>query len=81
MKWQVQEAKQRLSEVIRRALSEGPQIVAKHGKEVAVVVSAQEYRALVGAPQDFKIFLLSAPDLAALNISRARDLGRSIHLG
>ncbi len=29
--WQVQEAKQRLSEVIRRAVSDGPQVVTRHG--------------------------------------------------
>ncbi|MBG0817621.1 type II toxin-antitoxin system prevent-host-death family antitoxin [Planomonospora sp. ID82291] len=33
--WQVQEAKQRFSEVVRRATDEGPQIVTRHGEEVA----------------------------------------------
>ena len=34
MRWQVQEAKQRLSEVLRRAQADGPQIITRHGEEV-----------------------------------------------
>nr|BFE80969.1 hypothetical protein GCM10020093_035700 [Planobispora longispora] len=46
--WQVQEAKQRFSEVVRRAVSEGPQVVTRHGEEVAVVIDIAEYRRLKG---------------------------------
>jgi len=35
--WQVQEAKTRLSEVIERARTEGPQTITRHGAERAVV--------------------------------------------
>ena len=42
--WQVQEAKNRFSEVIERALHEGPQTVTRHGKPVVRVV------AVSGAP-------------------------------
>ena len=38
MIWQVQEAKQRFSEVLRRAAKDGPHIVTKHGAEIAVVM-------------------------------------------
>lgn len=41
--WQVQEAKSNLSELIGKAESDGPQIITRHGKKVAVVVSAEEY--------------------------------------
>ena len=41
--WQLQEAKNSFSEVVQRALSEGPQTVTKHGKEVVVVVSREEF--------------------------------------
>ena len=40
MRWQVQEVKQRLSEVLRAAETEGVQYVTRHGKEVAVVMRA-----------------------------------------
>lgn len=34
MSWQLQEAKQKSSELVRRTLEEGPQVVTKHGEEV-----------------------------------------------
>lgn len=46
--WPLQDAKARLSEVVRRAHSEGPQHVTIHGREEAVVVSAEEFRRLKG---------------------------------
>jgi antitoxin Phd len=46
MRWQVQEAKQRFSEVLRRALGDGPQIVTRHGEEIAVVIDIEEYHRL-----------------------------------
>ncbi|MCA1717601.1 MAG: type II toxin-antitoxin system prevent-host-death family antitoxin [Actinobacteria bacterium] len=42
--WQLQEAKQRFSELVRRAEREGPQVVTRHGEEVVVVVPAEEWR-------------------------------------
>jgi antitoxin Phd len=44
MHWPMQQAKARLCELIDRALKEGPQTVTHHGKPVAVVVPAGEYR-------------------------------------
>ena len=37
--WQVQEAKNRFSEVIERALRDGPQVVTRHGRPVVQVVA------------------------------------------
>ena len=48
MRWQMQEAKQRFSEVLRAAVAGEPQIVTKHGAEVAVVIDIAEYRRLRG---------------------------------
>lgn len=79
--WQLQEAKQRLSEVVRRAQDEGPQIVTRHGENVAVVIDIKEYRRLKGDTPDFKGFLLSGPDLSDLEIVRSRDLPRPVELG
>jgi prevent-host-death family protein len=42
-RWQLQEAKNRFSEVVDLALEEGPQTVTRHGKEVAVIVSKQDF--------------------------------------
>ena len=81
MSWQVQEAKQRFSELVRRTLDEGPQIVTRHGQEVVVVLAAHEYRRLVGQVPGFKSFLLSAPDLSLLDLDQPeRDLPRDVAL-
>jgi prevent-host-death family protein len=70
-RWQLQEAKQRFSELIRSVEADGPQFVTRHGEEVAVVVSIAEYRHLRGSEHDFKQFLQSAPDVHL-------DLDRSV---
>lgn len=71
-RWQLQEAKQRFSGVVRSATSDGPQLVTKHGDEVAVVLDIREYRRLKGGTQDLKAFLRSAPDFDELELDRSR---------
>lgn len=78
--WQLQEAKQRFSELIRSVETEGPQFVTKHGQEVAVVVDIAEYRRLRGGGEDFKAFLRSAPDIE-LEIGRQPAAARVVELG
>jgi prevent-host-death family protein len=81
MRWQLQEAKQRFSALVRRARSEGPQVVTRHGEAVAVVVGIDEYRRLIGDKPDFKQFLLAAPDLDMLEIDRSHERARVVELG
>jgi prevent-host-death family protein len=59
--WQVQEAKQRFSELLRKAQIDGPQYVTKHGKDVAVVIDIEEYHRLSGHTMNFKEYLESMP--------------------
>lgn len=80
MTWQVQTAKQRFSELVERAVNEGPQIVTKHGREAVVVLDIREYRRLLGVPMDFKEFLMSMPPIDDLEIERSTDVGRDIDL-
>jgi prevent-host-death family protein len=80
MRWQLQEAKQRFSELVRHARSHGPQVVTRHGEEVAVVVSIEEYRRLVADLPSFKELLLAAPDLDTLEIKRSRGPARVVEL-
>lgn len=71
MRWQVQEAKQRFSEVLRAAESGEPQIVTKHGEEVAVLIDIAEYRRLHGETLGFMDYLMSGP-----LVDEGLDLGR-----
>lgn len=63
MSWQVQEAKQRFSEVLRAVEKDGPQTITRHGEEVAVVVDIAEYRRLAGHPRTFVDHLLAFPKI------------------
>jgi prevent-host-death family protein len=76
VRWQLQEAKQRFSEVVRRALEDGPQVVTRRGEDAVVVVSTKEYARLQGDKPDFAAFLLAAPDLGVLDLERSRDMPR-----
>ena len=78
MNWQVQTAKQRFSELVDRAVNEGPQVVTKHGRETVVVLDIAEYRRLIGVPTDFTDFLLSIPKGEPLEIERSKDPPREI---
>ena len=80
MSWQLQEAKQRFSELVRRTLEEGPQVVTRHGEEVVVVVPVEEFRRMNGEKPSFKEFLLSAPDLSVLDLERPREFPRDVEL-
>ncbi|HWS81517.1 MAG TPA: type II toxin-antitoxin system prevent-host-death family antitoxin [Rubrobacter sp.] len=82
MSWQLQEAKQKFSELVRRTLEEGPQVVTRHGEEVVVVVPVEEFRRMSkdGEKMDFKEFLMSAPDLSVLDLERQKEFPRDIEL-
>jgi prevent-host-death family protein len=71
-RWQLQDAKQQFSRVVEGALSEGPQVVTRNGKEVAVVLDIDEYRRLTSHGGDFKKFLESFPDVE-LETGRSRE--------
>lgn len=82
--WQVQTAKARFSEVLRRARAEGPQIVTKQGKEDVVILPMEQYRKLTRRSQrstSLVQFFAQSP-LAGidLNLERERDYGREIEL-
>jgi antitoxin Phd len=80
--WQVQEAKQRFSEVLRRAHDDGPQIVTRHGQDIAVIIDIEEYRRLRGHEKsDFIDFLMAGPPFPDdIGVRRSDDLPREIDL-
>ena len=78
MRWQVQDAKQRFSELIRTARTEGPQVVTRHGEEIAVVIDIADYRHLTGETAEFKEYLQSGPDLGDLDLTRSTERPRTI---
>lgn len=87
--WQIQEAKQRFSEMIRAVTSQGPQVITRHGEDVAVIVDISRYHQLTRAAVDLTGILLGGPKLdddtadvfAEIEAERQADLGRAVGLG
>jgi prevent-host-death family protein len=78
--WPLHDAKQRFSELVRRTLDEGPQVVTRHGEEVVVLVPAADWHASQRPARDFKTFLSSAPDFDVLDTERPQHLPREVEL-
>ncbi|MGH9163547.1 MAG: type II toxin-antitoxin system Phd/YefM family antitoxin [Vicinamibacteraceae bacterium] len=78
--WQVHEAKARFGEVMERASREGPQTITRHGAARVVMLSIEDYQALVAHQPDFKAYLLGGPKVDDFPIERGRDTGRTIVL-
>ncbi|MDH4450953.1 MAG: type II toxin-antitoxin system prevent-host-death family antitoxin [Rhodoferax sp.] len=82
--WQVQEAKNRFSEMIERAQSEGPQIITRHGRVVAKVVAAdvgQGDAHGATAADGFASYLLTAPRVEGLQLPLRRSRKSPVRLG
>jgi prevent-host-death family protein len=62
MTWQLQEAKAKFSELVQKALDEGPQTVTRHGKDTVVVLSSEAYRKLQEGKPNLKQVLMSGPE-------------------
>jgi prevent-host-death family protein len=79
--WQIQQVKDRLSEVVDLALAEGPQTITRHGKKVAVIVSVEDFekRRRAGARGTVLPFLRKLR-LGQLDVERSRDVDREIDL-
>lgn len=59
--WQLQEAKARLSEVIKKAKKDGPQRITVHGQPSVVVLSSGEYERLKRPKGSFVEFMRRSP--------------------
>jgi len=74
--WQLQEAKSRLSELVESAQHRGAQTITKHGKPVAVVLSAQAYSNL--QPRRKIVDILRECPEPGFAIERLRDKPRTM---
>jgi prevent-host-death family protein len=78
MEWQLQTAKARFSELVQKAIDEGPQIVTRRGKPSVVVLALQEYERLRQRKPSLKEVLMSGPEEEFDLPPRVRDSGREI---
>ena len=79
MDWNLADAKNKFSEVVRRALAEGPQRVLRR-TDAVVVLSEKDYQRLAGTRVSFKDFLLNAPDMDGLDLERDTSPMRDVSL-
>jgi prevent-host-death family protein len=87
--WQIQEAKQRFSEVLRAVRADGPQTITWHGTEVAVIIDIEEYIRLTRPKRSATEILLGPPYfdddivsvLDGIEAERKEDFPREIDLG
>jgi prevent-host-death family protein len=79
MRWKLQDAKARFSELVQRTLDEGPQIVSRRGKDVVVVMSAEQFELMKKRQISLKDLLRSAP-WHELEIERDKSPPREIDL-
>lgn len=77
MDWKLAEAKNKLSEVVRRALEEGPQRVMRR-KDAVMIISENDFRRLTGERKSFRDFLFDAPALDGLDLERDRSPMRDV---
>jgi prevent-host-death family protein len=80
-RWQLQEAKNRLSELVRKAREEGPQVITVHGEDAAVIVSAEQYGKLRRRKDSLIAFFRKSPLVGVeLTLTRSGDTGRHVDL-
>ena len=80
MEWRLADAKNRFSELVNRALSEGPQRVMRRD-DVVIVLAERDYEKLTGAKPSFKEFLLAeGPTLEGVDLERDSSSIRDVEL-
>ena len=79
--WQLQDAKNKFSNLVEKAQSKGPQVVTKHGREAVVVLSIEEYKKLIKPKKNLVKFFQSSPLVGVeLDLTRTKELPRDIKL-
>ena len=82
MQWQLQDAKNKFSQVVQKAQQEGPQIVTLRGERAAVILSARDYDALRASRPTLVDDLLDAPawddDFSEAVVQRSKVPSRDV---
>ncbi|AOE91098.1 type II toxin-antitoxin system Phd/YefM family antitoxin [Ralstonia nicotianae] len=78
--WQMQAAKARFSDVVKRAADDGPQEITVHGRPVAVVISRALFDRLSGGGESLVSFMRQSPlaDQDDVVFERERSLPREV---
>jgi antitoxin Phd len=79
--WQLQEAKAKLSQLVKQATLSGPQFISVHGEKAVVILSVQDFNLLVQPNDNFWQFMQKSPLKGiSLSLKRNKDTTRDIDL-
>ena len=77
--WQLQDAKNRFSEIVNKALRDGPQVVTRRGKKTVVIMSVEQYQSLVRPEVNIVDFFQESPLRGEdLDLTRKKDNAREV---
>lgn len=77
-KWQLYEAKNKLSNIIDNAMHGKPQCITKRGDDAVIVIGMKDYQELQDKKPAFTEFLLNGPKFEGLEIERAKGQVREM---
>lgn len=80
--WQMEDAKARMSELVKCAQLEGPQEITIHGKSVAVILSRETFDRLCERDESLTAFMQRSPlhGLSELEFERDPGVSRDVTL-
>ena len=70
--WQLQEAKNKLSEVVDQAVNHGPQVITRRGVEAVIVLAYAECRKMLLNQKKLSVFFGESP-LVGEDVDLTRD--------
>jgi antitoxin Phd len=70
--WQLQEAKNKFSEVVEEAITHGPQVITKRGVEAVIVLSYAQYRTMLAKQKKLSTFFRES-SLVGADLDLTRD--------
>jgi len=77
--WQLQDAKNRFSEIVNKALRNGPQVVTRRGKKTVVIMSVEQYQSLVRPKINIFDFFQESPLRGKdLDLTHKKDSAREV---
>jgi len=79
--WQLQEAKNKFSNLVDKAHHDGPQVVTRHGKKSVVIIAIEDYQKLNKPKSDLVSFFKKSPlSGIILDLTRDKSSSRDIEL-
>jgi len=75
--WQLHDAKNKFSEVVQKALEQGPQLITRRGVMTVVVMSVEDYQQLTKPKKNIVDFFRKSPLKGSeIDLRRNKDIGR-----